>query len=134
MVRTRSWNFLVRLRASCSATVCRAAARAPWRTSAIECALTTRVADHIEWQSTDGQARFTHLCHSLASRGAVRGDTPPELIVERLRNILAGRPRLALDDAGQTVVRDWAVTTGPLIVSGAPLLLKEVEQRLESAT
>ena len=102
--------------------------------SAIECALTTRVADHIEWQSTDGQARFTHLCHSLASRGAVRADTPPELIAERLRNILAGRPRLALDDAGQTVVRDWAVTTGPLIVSGAPLLLKEVEQRLESAT
>jgi len=101
--------------------------------SAIECALTTRVTDHIEWQSSDGQLRFTHLCHSLATRGAVRADTSPELIAQRLRNILASRPRLALDDAGQSVVRDWAVTTGPLIVSGAPLLLREVEQRLESA-
>ena len=101
--------------------------------SAIECALTTRVTDHIEWQSSDGRARFTHLCHSLATRGAVRADTSPGLIAERLRNILASRPRLALDDAGQSVVRDWAVTTGPLIVSGAPLLLREVEQRLESA-
>ena len=101
--------------------------------SAIECALTARVADHIEWQSTDGQSRFTHLCHSLAKRGAVRADTSPELIAERLRNILASRPRLALDDAGQSVVRDWAVTTRPLIAAGAPLLLREVEQRLESA-
>ncbi|HEY1533286.1 MAG TPA: hypothetical protein VGF76_04695 [Polyangiaceae bacterium] len=101
--------------------------------SAIECALTARVANHIAWQAPDGSARFAHLCHNLASRGGVRGDPSPELIAERLRNILASRPRLALDDAGQSVVRDWVVTMHPVIVSGAALLLREVEQRLGSA-
>jgi hypothetical protein len=101
--------------------------------SALESVLTTRVADHIEWQSSDGSARFQHLCHSLAKRGAVRSDTSPELVAERLRHILASRPRLALDDAGRSVVRDWAMSARPVIVSGAPSLLREVERRLESA-
>ena len=98
--------------------------------SALECALTERVADRIEWQASDCKARFTQLCRSLVGRGAVRADTPPELVAQRLRNILADRPRLALDDAGQSVVRDWAMVTRPVIVSGAPQLLLEVEQRL----
>ncbi|HEY3664442.1 MAG TPA: hypothetical protein VGL19_00525 [Polyangiaceae bacterium] len=102
--------------------------------SAIECALTDRVLDHIDWQVSDGKARFTQLCTVLARRGAVRADPPAELIAERLRNILADRPRLALDDAGQSVVRDWAMTTRPAVVAGAPVLLREVEQRLESAS
>jgi len=98
---------------------------------ALECALTERVADHIEWQSSDGKARFTQLCRSLVGRGAVGTDTPPELVAQRLRNILADRPRLALDDAGQSVVRDWAMTARPVIMSHAPQLLLEVEQRLD---
>ena len=98
--------------------------------SAIECALTVRVSDHIHWLDTDAGARFTHLCHSLAKRGAVRADTSPELIAERLRYILADRPRLALDDEGQSVVRDWAMMVRPAILSGARALLMEVEQRL----
>ncbi|MEO8901303.1 MAG: hypothetical protein ABI488_06340 [Polyangiaceae bacterium] len=99
--------------------------------SAIECALTVRVSDHIHWLDSDARARFSHLCHSLESRGAVRADTSPELIAERLRYILADRPRLALDDRGQFVVRDWAMTVRPTILRGAQALLLEVEQRLE---
>jgi hypothetical protein len=99
--------------------------------SAVDVALTKSVASHIQWQSSEYEARFQHLCHSLRSRGAARTDTSAELVAERLRNILANRPRLALDDAGQSVVRDWVVTARPLIVSRAPLLVLEVERRLE---
>ena len=99
--------------------------------SAIECGLTARVSDHIHWLDSDAKARFKHLCHSLESRGAVRADTSPELIAQRLRNILEGRPRLALDEQGQSVVRDWAMTARPAIVRGARELLLEVERRLE---
>lgn len=99
--------------------------------SAVDLALTKSVASHIQWQSSEYEARFQHLCHSLKNRGAARTDTSAELVAERLRNILASRPRLALDDAGQSVVRDWVVTARPLIVSRAPLLVLEVERRLE---
>lgn len=98
--------------------------------SALDCALTPRVAGHIHWQSGDGDARFRHLCHNLTRRGAFVSDTPAELIAERLRNILADRPRLAMDDAGQSVVREWVLTARPAIVAGAPTLLDEVERRL----
>ncbi|MEO6602020.1 MAG: hypothetical protein ABIQ16_19225 [Polyangiaceae bacterium] len=100
--------------------------------SAIECGLTTQVANHIHWLSGTVESNFQHLCHSLRQRGAYRSDTPAELIAERLRNILADRPRLAMDDAGQSVVRDWVVSARSSIVSGAAQLLTEVEQRLEN--
>jgi acyl carrier protein phosphodiesterase len=92
-----------------------------------------RVASQIHWQSADSNQRFAQLCHTLSRRGPLRSDTSPELIAERLRNILASRPRLALDDAGQSVVRDWAMSATSAILAGAPLLLREVEQRLETA-
>lgn len=98
---------------------------------AIDCALTERVASHIHWQTNAQHARFQHLCHSLKQRGAFVTDTPAEQVAERLRNILADRPRLAMDDAGQSVVREWVLTARPMIVSGAPLLLREVQLRLE---
>ncbi len=101
--------------------------------SALDAALTKPVAGHIHWETSEYASRFQHLCHSLKSRGALRGDASAEALAERLRNILARRPRLALDDAGQSVVRDWVVAARPLIVSRAPLLVVEVEQRLELA-
>ena len=100
---------------------------------AVECALTERVASHIHWQTEAEQARFQHLCHSLKRRGAFITDTPAELVAERLRTILADRPRLAMDDAGQSVVREWIVIARPMIVSGAALLLREVQQRLKTS-
>ena len=98
--------------------------------SAIAGGLTIEVASRIHWQDADGEDRFRQLCHNLARRGAFVGDTPPALTAERLRNILADRPRLAMDEAGQSVVREWVETARPAIVSGAPALLREVEQRI----
>jgi acyl carrier protein phosphodiesterase len=98
--------------------------------SAVECALTERVARTINWQSGDAPLRFQRLCRNLQMRGALPSDTNEELLAQRLRGILADRPRLAMDDAGQSVVREWLVTARPSIVSGAAQLLREVEQRL----
>jgi hypothetical protein len=98
---------------------------------ALDAALTKSVQSHIHWKSGEYEDQFQHLCLSLRARGQVRGDASGEVVAERLRRILAGRPRLALDDAGQSVVRDWIVAARPLIVSRAPLLVAEVERRLE---
>ena len=100
--------------------------------SALDAGCTDHVASHIHWLANDVDARFRHLCLTLRERGAFAGHTPAEVIAQRLRNILASRPRLAMDDAGQSVVREWVVSARPMIEAGAPLLLREVEQRLES--
>jgi hypothetical protein len=102
--------------------------------SALDAALTKPTAGHIQWEAVEHAAKFEHLCHSLRARGALRGDAPADVVAERLRNILASRPRLALDEAGQSVVRDWVVTTRPLIVSRAELIVGEVERRLQLTT
>lgn len=102
--------------------------------SALDAALTSDVQGRITWEGRAHEVRFQQLCHNLKLRGPLQGDAPPELTAERLRNILAGRPRLALDDAGQSVVRDWVVAARPLIVSRAPRLVLEVERRLQTAS
>jgi hypothetical protein len=101
---------------------------------ALDAALTNPTAGHIKWTALDHEAKFQHLCHSLRARGALRSDAPAEVVAERLRSILASRPRLALDEADQSVVRGWIVTIHPLIVSRAELVLGEVERRLELAS
>ena len=102
--------------------------------SAIDCALTERVLSHIHWQTSDARERFQHLCRNLQSRGPLRENPAAELVAQRLRNILQDRPRLAMDDRGQSVVREWVSSARPLIVAGAPQLLREVEQRLHPDT
>jgi hypothetical protein len=88
------------------------------------------VARQIHWHAPGLEERLLALCHTLAFRGISQEDTPPELTAERLRRILEGRPRLRLDDAAQSVVREWVVAARPSIVSRAPTLVRELEQRL----
>ena len=99
--------------------------------SAIACALTPRVRGFVHWQAPEADERFQHLCHSLLARGHVQPNPASELVAERLRNILADRPRLAMDEHGLSVVRDWVESARSQITSGAPQLLREVEQRLQ---
>ena len=91
------------------------------------------MASRIPWLGHGLSARFRELCQSLQQRGPFPSDAPAELIAQRLRRILADRPRLAMDEAGESVVREWIMTARPVIASGAPLLLREVLQRLEKA-
>ena len=98
--------------------------------SAVACGLTEQTRGHIHWQTEDASARFEHLCHNLRDRGPYPENPASELVAERLRGILAYRPRLAMDDRGLSVVREWVSSARRQITSDAPLLLREVEQRL----
>jgi hypothetical protein len=61
----------------------------------------------------------------LALRDRARGARNPtaELVAERLRRTLAGRPRLETDDAGQALLGQWVAHTRPLVVAEAPEIL-----------
>ena len=98
--------------------------------SALQCGSSEYAANAIHWSTLADAARFSDLCRHLQNRGAFPSDPAPEQVAARLRSILADRPRLMMDDAGQSVVRDWVMTARPMIVSGAQQLLREVEQRL----
>jgi hypothetical protein len=97
---------------------------------AIQHGSSASTAASLHWPTSDGATRFAELCRVLARKGALSSDTPAEQIAERLRRILAGRPRLAMDDAGQSVVREWVLTARPQIAAGAARLISQVEQRL----
>jgi hypothetical protein len=101
--------------------------------SAVAGALTERTRGYIHWQASDAGERFQHLCHSLHNRGRFQENPPSELVAKRLQSILADRPRLAMDDRGLSVVREWVESARPRITAGAPQLLSEVEQRLHDA-
>lgn len=98
--------------------------------SAIDAALTIPIASHIKWEDSVSAPRFQQLCHNLRQRGPARADASAELVAQRLRNILADRPRLAMDEAGESVVRGWVVNARPRIIASADLVLSEVERRL----
>jgi len=99
--------------------------------SALACASTTRVRSSVHWQTDEFGERFQQLCHRLLARGPVQPTPTSELVAERLRSILEDRPRLAMDERGLSVVRDWVESARSQITSGAPQLLREVEQRLQ---
>jgi len=98
--------------------------------SAIACAMTEQVHGFIRWHASDARERFQHLCHNLHQRGRFQENPESELVAQRLQRILADRPRLAMDDRGLLVVREWIELARSQITSGAPQLLLEVEQRL----
>jgi acyl carrier protein phosphodiesterase len=98
--------------------------------SAIACALTEQVHGFIHWQTSDAGERFRHLCHNLHQRGGLQEHPESELVAQRLQRILADRPRLAVDDRSLLVVLEWVESARSQITSGAPQLLREVEQRL----
>jgi len=101
--------------------------------SAVACALGEPVRGFIFWQTSDVSERFQQLCRSLRNRGRFQENPASELVAERLRGILADRPRLAMDERGLLVVREWVSSARSRITSGAPQLLREVEQRLRPA-
>lgn len=101
--------------------------------SALAQASQARIRELIRWQTVEQSRRFEQLCHNLLERGRFQENPKSELVAQRLQNILADRPRLAMDDRGLSVVRDWVESARSQITSGAPQLLREVEQRLQLA-
>jgi hypothetical protein len=74
--------------------------------------------------------RLAGLQEALLTRAANYLHPTPELVAERIRRTLAGRPRLATDDAGQALLGSWVTLTRPLVFVEAPEVLATLRVRL----
>jgi hypothetical protein len=74
--------------------------------------------------------RLAGLQEALLTRSASQLEPPATLVAERIRRSLAGRPRLATDDAGQALLGSWVSTTRPLVTAEAPEVLAMLRARL----
>jgi hypothetical protein len=79
--------------------------------------------------TTDAE-RLAGLQRALLTRAANYTQPPPELVAERIRRTLAGRPRLATDDAGQALLGSWVTLTRPHVLAEAPEVLATLRARL----
>lgn len=77
----------------------------------------------------DGE-RLSQLQRALLERAATALDPTPALVAQRIRRTLAGRPRLATDDAGQALLAEWVASARPLVKSDAPEIFSSLRQRL----
>jgi hypothetical protein len=57
----------------------------------------------------------------------------PELMALRIRRTLEHRPRLATDDAGEALLREWVHAARPWVASAAPGLLAALRAQLADA-
>lgn len=77
----------------------------------------------------DGE-RLAGLQEALLMRAATYAPPTPELVAERIRRTLAGRPRLATDEAGQALLGTWVTRTRPYVLAEAPEVLATLRARL----
>ena len=74
----------------------------------------------IDWRDEERE-RFAFLIDRLLERG-ISAESPPDVLAERLRRILAARPRLAFDAEKSALVAEWIVETRPVVVGSVPAL------------
>lgn len=79
--------------------------------------------------ATDAE-RLAALQDALLTRAVDYRTPTPELVAERIRRTLAGRPRLATDDAGQALLGTWVTLTRPHVLAEAPEVLATLRARL----
>lgn len=78
----------------------------------------------------DGADRLRHGLSRLAAAPLPAAYREPAFVAQRLRAILAPRPRLALRAGDLTHVQRWAEAVQPRVIADHPELLDEVRQRL----
>ncbi|HEX2876235.1 MAG TPA: hypothetical protein VHP33_33515 [Polyangiaceae bacterium] len=93
-------------------------------------ALQVRLDDRLEFVSPLDAQRLAGLLEALLARTASYVEPPAELVAERIRRSLAGRPRLATDDAGQALLGSWVTATRPHVTAEAPEVLAMLRARL----
>jgi hypothetical protein len=67
--------------------------------------------------------RLETLRRNLSERAATQLGTTAEVVALRIRRTLEGRPRLATDDAGERLLREWVAVARPWVAAEAPRLL-----------
>jgi hypothetical protein len=74
--------------------------------------------------------RLAALQSALLVRAGSALDPPARVVAERIVRTLAGRPRLATDDAGQELLVRWIEATRPLVAAEAPEVFARLRLRL----
>ncbi len=98
--------------------------------AAYRAALALPLAGLLELPLASDLARLSELQAALLQRASGSRNPSPELVAERIRRTLAGRPRLETDDAGQALLGEWAARTRPLVFAEAPEILASLRLRL----
>lgn len=98
------------------------AAHPPSR-AAYRAALALPLEGRLELPTTDQLARLTALRGALLERSHGARNPSPEVVAERIRRTLSGRPRLETDDVGQALLGEWVSHARPLVFAEAPEIL-----------
>jgi hypothetical protein len=102
----------------------------PSARDAYHAALRVPLAPLLDFASPIDGERLADLQRALLTRSASQLRPPATLVAERIRRSLAGRPRLATDDAGQALLGHWVTATRPLVAAEAPEVLATLRARL----
>jgi hypothetical protein len=86
----------------------------------------------VQFRSDDEAERFAHLARVLSERG-VSSHAPAELLLLRLKNTLAGRPRLAVPSSAEPHVLEWVEQASARVVASAGPLLAELHAELRTS-
>ncbi|PRQ04254.1 hypothetical protein ENSA5_09030 [Enhygromyxa salina] len=83
--------------------------------------------------AAQGSARWRQMMQRLANAPVPEGYTEPAFVADRLVQILASRPRLAVPFGREPLVHAWAKRAAPVVARGARALFEQVEARLAAA-
>jgi hypothetical protein len=97
---------------------------------ALQGAAEPRLGQHVAWAVPEDRLGFENLRVRLLGRGVTSDDLAPEVIAQRLRRALSGRPRLALDDASERVACEWVAVARPDVSAQAPGLARDLAAQL----
>lgn len=98
--------------------------------AAYRAALAVPLTGLLELPTPGGVERLGELQAALLERAHRARSPSPELVAERIRRTLAGRPRLETDDAGQALLGEWVSHTRPLVQAAAPEILARLRLSL----
>lgn len=93
-------------------------------------ALSVPLDSALAFEAPSDFVRLEALRRNLQERAATQLDPTPELVAQRIRRTLQGRPRLATDDAGELLLREWVVAARPWVAAAAPGLLATLRAQL----
>jgi hypothetical protein len=91
--------------------------------AAYRAALELPLGSFVELTTPAGAERLTELRMALAERARGSRRVSPEVVAQRIRRTLSGRPRLETDDAGQALLGKWVAHARPLVLAEAPEIL-----------
>jgi hypothetical protein len=102
----------------------------PFARDAYRAALRVPLSPLMAFANSADAERLAGLQEALLTRAANYAPPTPELVAERIRRTLAGRPRLAVDEAGHALLGTWVTMTRPHVLAEAPEVLATLRARL----